>query len=176
MATALAPLVVMMGVTGCGKTAVGNLLARQLGAEFLEGDELHPARNLERMASGIALTEHDRKDWLLEIARQLADARAGRHALVVSCTALTRGYRDILRTASSQLAFVHIHAGRDLLAPRLKQRRDALAATALLDSQLAMLEPPGADERALTLHAALPPEQLAAQVAAWLGQGARSGR
>ena len=168
MATGIAPLVVVMGVSGCGKSTVGKLLARQLKAEFLEGDALHPPRNIARMASGIALTDHDRRDWLLEIARQLADARAGRHALVVSCSALKHSYRDMLRTAASQLAFVHIHAGRDLLEARLKARPGHFMPSSLLDSQLQTLEPPGADEHAITVDAALPPAELAAQAAAWL--------
>jgi gluconokinase len=169
-----APLVVVMGVSGCGKSTVGALLARRLGAEFLEGDELHPPRNIERMASGIALTDNDRRDWLLEIAHQLADARAGRHALVVSCSALKRSYRDMLRTAASDLAFVHLHAGRELLEARLQARPGHFMPSSLLESQLQTLEPPASDERAITLDAALPPAELAAQAAAWLARPAPS--
>lgn len=168
MATGAAPLVVVMGVSGCGKSTVGRLLARSLRAEFLEGDELHPARNIERMAAGIALTDADRRDWLLEIAQQLADARAGQHALVVSCSALKHGYRDMLRTAASQLAFVHLGASRALLEARLAARPGHFMPSSLLDSQLQTLEPPAADERALTLDAALPAAEIAAQAAAWL--------
>jgi gluconokinase len=169
-----APLVVVMGVSGCGKSTVGALLARRLSAEFLEGDELHPPRNIERMASGIALTDNDRRDWLLEIAHQLADARAGRHALVVSCSALKRSYRDMLRTAASDLAFVHLHAGRELLEARLQARPGHFMPSSLLESQLQTLEPPASDERAITLDAALPPAELAAQAAAWLARPAPS--
>ena len=161
-----------MGVSGCGKSTVGKLLARSLSAEFLEGDDLHPPRNIERMAAGIALTDKDRRDWLLAIAQQLADARAGRHALVVSCSALKHSYRDTLRNAASQLAFVHIHASRELLQARLDTRADHFMPGSLLDSQLQTLEPPGADERAITLDAALPAAQIAAQAAAWLAQPA----
>ncbi len=168
MGNGVAPLVVVMGVSGCGKSTVGKLLARQLKAEFLEGDELHPPRNIERMASGIALTDNDRRDWLLEIAQQLADAHASRHALVVSCSALKRSYRDMLRTAASQLAFVHLHASRELLETRLAARPGHFMPSSLLDSQLQTLQPPGADERAITLDAALPPAEIAAQAAAWL--------
>jgi gluconokinase len=168
MAAAPAPLVVVMGVSGCGKTTVGKLLARAIDAEFLEGDQLHPPRNVERMSSGIPLTDADRKDWLLAIAQQLADARAGRHKLVVSCSALKRSYRDILRTASPLLIFVHIHASRELLEARLKARPDHFMPASLLDSQLAILEPPGADERGITFDALQPPAEIAAQAAAWL--------
>jgi len=168
MAATDVPLVVVMGVCGCGKSTVGKLLARRLKAEFLEGDDLHPPRNVERMASGIALTDNDRRDWLLEIARQLADARAGRHALVVSCSALKRGYRDMLRTAASQLAFVHLHSGRELLEARLLARAGHFMPGSLLESQLQTLEAPGADERAITLDVAAPPAELAARAATWI--------
>ncbi|MEP7098964.1 MAG: gluconokinase [Burkholderiales bacterium] len=168
MVNAVTPLVVVMGVSGCGKSTVGKLLARSLKAEFLEGDDLHPPRNIERMASGIALTDNDRRDWLLEIAQQLADAHASQHGLVVSCSALKRSYRDMLRAAASQLAFVHIHASRELLEARLVARPGHFMPSSLLASQLQTLQPPGADERAITLDAALPPAELAAQAAAWL--------
>ena len=170
MAAPAAPLVVVMGVSGSGKSTVGKLLARSLHAEFLEGDDLHPPRNIERMAAGIALTDKDRRDWLLAIAHQLADARAGEHALVVSCSALKHGYRDTPRGAASQLAFVHLHASRELLQARLDARADHFMPRSLLDSQLQTLEPPGADERAITLDAALPAAQIAAQAVAWLAQ------
>ncbi len=168
MATAFAPLVVVMGVCGSGKSTVGKLLARSLKAEFLEGDDLHPPRNIERMALGIALTDNDRRDWLLETAQQLADARAGRHALVVSCSALKKSYRDMLRTAASQLAFVHLHGSPELLEARLRAQPGDVTPNTWLESQLQMLEPPGAGERAITLDAALPPAEIAAQAAAWL--------
>lgn len=168
MAAGVAPLVVVMGVSGCGKSTVGNLLARALKAEFLEGDDLHPPRNIERMAAGIALTDHDRRDWLLEIAQQLADARAGRHALVVSCSALKHSYRDMLRTAASQLAFVYLHGSRDLLEARLTARPGHFMPSSLLDSQLQTLEVPADDERAIAIDIALPPAEIAARAAAWL--------
>jgi len=167
-AAATAPLVVVMGVAGCGKSTVGRLLARELKAEFLEGDDLHPPRNVERMAAGIALTDNDRRDWLLALAEQLADARAARHALVVSCSALKRSYRELLRTASPALAFVHLHAEPALLAGRLCARTDHFMPPSLLESQLAILEPPGPDEHATTIDASLPPSQIVAKAAAWL--------
>jgi carbohydrate kinase (thermoresistant glucokinase family) len=168
MATAAVPLVVVMGVSGCGKSTVGKLLARQLQAEFLEGDDLHPPRNIERMAAGIPLTDNDRRDWLLQIAEQIADARAGRHGLVVSCSALKRSYRDMLRTAAGQLGFVHLHASREELQARLAARADHFMPGSLLDSQLQTLEPPQPDERALQLDATLPAADIAKQAAAWL--------
>jgi carbohydrate kinase (thermoresistant glucokinase family) len=162
------PLVVVMGVSGCGKSTVGRLIAQRLACEFLEGDALHPPRNLERMAAGIPLTDHDRRDWLKAIAEQLADARAARHGLIVSCSALKRSYRDQLRTASSKLAFVHIHGNVDVLEARMQSRTGHFMPPSLLASQLQTLEPPGPDERCITLDAALPAEQIAERACAWL--------
>lgn len=159
-----------MGVAGSGKSTVGRLLALRLQAEFLEGDELHPPRNVERMAAGIPLTDNDRRDWLLEIAQQLADARAGQHRLVVSCSALKRSYRDVLRAASAELAFVHLNAERALLDQRLRGRSGHFMPASLLDSQLQTLEPPAATERAATFDATLPAAQIAEQAAAWLAK------
>src|ERR1700712_3689171 len=147
MATA-APLVVVMGVAGSGKTTVGKLLARRLKAEFLEGDELHPERNIERMAAGIPLTDNDRRDWLGQIAAQLADAHTSQHALVASCSALKRSYRDTLRSASAKLVFVHLYAEPALLEARLAARTGHYMPASLLASQLETLEMPGADQRA----------------------------
>lgn len=173
--TTPARLVVVMGVSGCGKSTVGRLLAQRIGAEFLEGDELHPPRNVERMASGIALTDADRRDWLRAIAQQLADAHSARHALVVSCSALKRSYRNTLRTASHDLAFVHLAASTEVLEPRLQSRIGHFMPTSLLASQLQTLEAPTADERAITLDAILPVDQLVAQAAAWLAKPHKPG-
>ena len=168
MASAVAPLVIVMGVSGCGKSTVGKLLARQLKAEFLEGDELHPPRNIERMASGIALTDTDRRDWLLAIAEQIADASASHHGLIVACSALKRSYRVMLRAASTQLRFVYLQGEPALLEARLEARTGHYMPASLLTSQLQTLEAPLPAEGALTLGASLAPAHLAAQVAAWL--------
>ena len=159
-----------MGVSGCGKSTVGKLLALRVKGEFLEGDLLHPQRNIDRMAAGIPLTDNDRRDWLLEIAQQLADSHASQHALVVSCSALKRGYRDKLRAASNHLAFVHLDADAALLAARMQGRPGHFMPASLLASQLETLEPPGADERAVTFDAAIPAEQVAELAAAWLAK------
>ncbi len=159
-----------MGVSGCGKSTVGRLIAKRLACEFLEGDDLHPPRNLERMAAGIALTDLDRRDWLKAIAEQLADAHAARYGLIVSCSALKRSYRNQLRTASNDLAFVHVHGSVEVLEARMRSRTGHFMPPSLLASQLQTLEPPGADERCLTLDAALPAEQIAEQARVWLIQ------
>ena len=170
MVAAAAPRVVVMGVSGSGKSTLGRALAQRLGAEFLEGDDLHPPRNVERMAAGVALTDDDRRDWLLAIAQRIDDARAARRGLAVSCSALKRGYRELLRSACPDLAFVHLHAERALLEERLRARSDHFMPASLLASQLQTLEPPARDERAITLDAALPLAQLADSAAAWLAK------
>lgn len=170
MPKSAAPLVVVMGVSGCGKSTVGRLIAKRLSCEFLEGDDLHPPRNLERMAAGIALTDHDRRDWLKAIAEQLADAHAARYGLIVSCSALKSSYRNQLRTASNALAFVHIHGSLDVLEARMQSRTGHFMPPSLLASQLQTLEPPGPDERSITLDVAWPAEQIAEQACAWLAK------
>ena len=158
-----------MGVSGCGKSTVGALLAQRLHCEFLEGDSLHPARNVARMAAGVALTDDDRHDWLQALARHLKTAHDANQALVVSCSALKRSYRDRLRSASAGLAFVHLHGSPVLLAQRLAQRTGHYMPASLLASQLATLEVPAEDERAMAFDASLAPEHIAAQAATWLG-------
>ena len=158
-----------MGVSGCGKSTVGALLAQLLRYEFLEGDTLHPARNVARMAAGVALTDDDRHDWLQALAQQLKTAHDANRALVVSCSALKRSYRDVLRSGSAGLAFVHLHGSPVLLAERMAARTGHYMPASLLASQLATLEAPADDERAITLDAGLAPEQIAVQAAAWLG-------
>jgi gluconokinase len=152
-----------MGVSGCGKSTVGQLLARRLGVHYVEGDDMHPAQNVQRMAAGIPLTDADRHEWLQEVAGQLANASTEARGVVVSCSALKRHYRDQLRAGAPDVRFVHLHGPRELLARRVAARQHAYMPASLLDSQLATLEPPGPDERPITLDVASPPDQLAAE-------------
>lgn len=163
-----APRVVVMGVSGCGKSTVGRLLADGLGVHYVEGDELHPPENVARMAAGIALTDADRHGWLQAVAGQLVNATTEARGVVVTCSALKRRYRDQLRAGAADTRFVHLHGPRELLAARLAARTDHYMPPSLLQSQLDTLEPPGSDEQALSLSIEHPPEQLAAQARAWL--------
>jgi gluconokinase len=141
-------LYVIMGVCGSGKTTVGALLARALDIAFVDGDELHPPENVRRMAAGIPLTDDDRHGWLLAIAARLRAARRAGTGLVVSCSALKRRYRDLLRgDGAADVRFVLLSGSRELLAQRLAQRRGHFMPPALLDSQLAILEEPAPDEQ-----------------------------
>ena len=153
-----ASLLVVMGVCGCGKSSLGQALAKRLGWEFVEGDELHPAANVAKMASGQPLDDADRQDWLRALAARMRQAVQGGRSLVLSCSALKRAYRDLLRRecgAAQALRFIHLHGEQALLAQRMAQRSGHYMPASLLQSQLAILELPQADERALTLDAAV---------------------
>jgi carbohydrate kinase (thermoresistant glucokinase family) len=161
----VATRVVLMGVCGCGKTTVGRVLAARLGLPFIEGDELHPPANVARMAAGVPLTDADREGWLQAVGAALAAAPQG---AVASCSALKRRYREQLRAQVGGLRFVHLHGEPALLAERLATRQGHYMPAALLPSQLQILEPPAADEAALTLPITATADALAEQARAWL--------
>lgn len=158
--------VVVMGVSGCGKSTVGRLLAQTLGLPFIEGDDLHPPRNVALMASGTPLTDEDRASWLQAVGRALADQPEG---AVASCSALRRSYRDRLREAVPGLCFVHLRGARPLLEQRLGQRQGHYMPASLLDSQLRTLESPAADEQVLEFDITDAPEVLARHAVQSLG-------
>ena len=152
--------VVVMGVSGSGKTTVGAALADALGLRFVDGDALHPAANVEKMAAGIPLDDADRAPWLDAVGRVLA---AG--PVVVACSALKRVYRDRLRAAAPTLQLVFLDGSRDLLASRMAARPGHFMPTTLLDSQLATLERPDPDEHALAAEIAEPVAEIVASLA-----------
>lgn len=152
--------IVVMGVCGCGKSVLGEGLARALGASFIEGDAFHPPHNVQRMAAGIALSDDDRQGWLEALATELARQHAEGRSTVLACSALKRRYRDVLRKGAPALRCVHLAGSRALLASRLAARRGHYMPASLLDSQLATLEVPGPDERAITLDASAAPDTL----------------
>ncbi len=161
-------LLVVMGVSGCGKSTVGAQLAAARGLEFLEGDSLHSQRNIARMASGVALTDEDRQEWLELLSGRLARAQRDQQGLVVSCSALKRAYRDILRRGAPGLVLVHLTGNPAMLARRAAQRPGHYMPASLLASQLEALEIPGQDEQALTFDVAHPPEVIVQAVVAAL--------
>ncbi|MCP2288624.1 gluconokinase [Nocardia amikacinitolerans] len=166
MTEARAPRVVVMGVSGSGKSTVGDRLARALRVEFAEGDDFHPPANLAKMTAGEPLTDADRAPWLDRVAAWLAE-QSGRGG-VVSCSALKRGYRDRLRAAAPDVLFLHLTATREELARRMSTRRDHFMPPSLLDSQLAALEPLGTDERGIVVDATRPPADLVRETIAVL--------
>ncbi len=158
-------LYVVMGVCGSGKSLIGAQLARELDIEFVEGDGLHPPDNVNRMAAGLPLTDSDRRGWLVAIAARLRDAQRARTGLVVSCSALKRSYRDLLRSVgAAEVRFVYLAGSRALLAERMANRRGHFMPPSLLDSQLAILEEPSPDERAWVCDIRAAPHAIVADL------------
>lgn len=163
--------VIVMGVSGCGKTSVGAALAERLGLSFIEGDRLHPAANIAKMSSGIALADTDRWPWLDEIGRALATRTSGGGA-IASCSALRRVYRERLRkVAGQELRFVFLDLPRSELERRMQARQGHFMPAMLLESQLATLEPPTGEPGALRLDGAAALDAIVEAAAAWLRRG-----
>ncbi len=161
--------IVVMGVAGCGKSTIGAALAERLGAEFLDGDSLHPQANIDKMASGTPLNDDDRAPWLAEIGRRFP---ASNSALVIACSALKRSYRDIIRSADPSVVFVHLHGTRDLLHERMNARPGHFMPASLLDSQLATLESLQSDEAGVVVNIAQSVEDMVDDVTSVLsGKG-----
>lgn len=140
------PVVVVMGVSGSGKSTIGALVARDLGVPFTDADDLHPMANIEKMASGVPLDDDDRQPWLEIVGTTLADAARAGTGLVIACSALKRRYRDTILASAPQVRFVHLHGTREVLAARTEGRTGHFMPTSLLDSQLASLEALDPDE------------------------------
>ena len=154
------PRVVVMGVSGSGKSTVGQKLASALGIAFVEGDVLHPPTNVRTMAAGTPLTDEDRLGWLQEISEQLGDANRYPHGLVVSCSALKLAYRDLIRAAVPAVRFVFLQGAPHVIEQRLRSRGVHFMPSSLLQSQLDTLEPPGANENPITLDISLPLQSI----------------
>ena len=140
-----------MGVTGVGKSAVGAAVAERLGWDFVEGDDLHPPANVAKMASGRPLTDEDRAPWLERVRDQAAERAATGRSTVITCSALRRDYRDVLRTGTGPMFFVHLVGTEELLRHRLSGREHPFMPAALLRSQLTALEPLEPDEDGVTV-------------------------
>ena len=158
--------IVMMGVAGCGKSSLGFAVARQLGLPLIEGDNHHSAASLNKMRGGVALTDADREGWLTELGAQLSRQPA---AVVLTCSALKRSYRDRLRHACPGLRFVYLDINRANALARVTARAaEHFFSTSLVDSQFATLEVPTAEDGVLRVDAMAPIADLQAQVCAWL--------
>ena len=162
---------VVMGVSGSGKSTVAALLARRTGCALAEGDDFHPPANVARLAAGHPLDDARRAPWLAALASWLAARAARGECAVLSCSALTRAYRDVLRGAGPTVRFVHLAGPREVVAARLAARRGHFMPPQLLDSQYAELEPLDADEPGLTVDLTATPERIAAEVLRMLGCG-----
>ena len=156
--------ILVMGVSGSGKSTVGAALARAIDAEFIEADDRHPQANVDRMAAGTPLTDADREPWLALLAELLADRHAHGISTVLACSALRRAYRDRLRAPLPRAeAFVlFLAADADVLRPRVAARRGHFMPASLLESQLATLEPLGPGEIGATIDATRAPELVLA--------------
>lgn len=155
--------VVVMGVSGSGKTTIATLLAEHLQYAFADADDFHPRKNIEKMARGEPLTDADRAPWLESLAAWIAEQHDAGRSTVLACSALKRRYRDALRAAApSRVSFAHLAVPRDALLERMKSRPGHYMPRELLDSQLATLEPLEDDEPGVTVDATASPEAVAA--------------
>ncbi len=148
-----------MGVSGCGKSTIGQTLANSLGVAFYDGDDYHPQANVDKMASGTALNDDDRKPWLEKLACVMKDTAAGS---VTACSALKKTYRDTLSTAGN-VTFIYLHGSKETLLERLIERSnstDHFMPSSLLDSQLNTLEDPSEESNIITISIKDSPEQI----------------
>jgi gluconokinase len=155
---------VVMGVSGCGKSTVGQALASALDVPYIEGDQFHPAANVAKMSAGMPLNDEDRAGWLLALQAQIRDAQQRNAGLVLSCSSLKRRYRDVLRQGDPALRFAHLNGAKDLISARMQARLNHYMPPSLLDSQFRDLEPLQADEAGITLDISIAPEQLVRQI------------
>jgi carbohydrate kinase (thermoresistant glucokinase family) len=154
-------VIIVMGVSGCGKSTIGQLLADRLGYPFLDADELHPPGNVAKMAAGTPLTDADRQPWL-----ELLNAKLrGQGDAVLACSALKESYRQILSKGLADCRFVHLHGSMELIRARLDKRQHRFMPASLLESQFATLEPPAG---ALAVDIAQPPARCVEEIAAAL--------
>jgi gluconokinase len=164
-----APLAaVVMGVAGSGKSVVGVALAEALHCKLVEGDQLHPPENVERMASGLPLNDEYRAGWLEAVGRAIASHAAHGEGVIAACSALKRGYRDRLRAHWPRLVFIYLMIDKNRARERVATRRGHFMPASLIDSQFADLEPPTDEEGAIFLDATRPVEELVAAAAAKL--------
>jgi len=158
-------VLVLMGVSGCGKTTVGELLAQRLHWPYEEGDALHPPANVAKMAAGHPLDDADRAPWLARVADWVDARLAAGECGVISCSALKRAYRELIDRHGAGVHFVYLHGSRELIASRLGGRHGHFMPSTLLDSQFATLEEPGPDEPALRVEIGDTPDAIARHIA-----------
>ena len=153
--TTPAKIIIVMGVCGCGKTSFGVALAERLDADFIEGDQLHPASNIDKMSRGEALQDEDRIPWLKLIVERARELSADNKTVVIACSALKRPYRDLLRTAGSAVGFVHLAGPIHTVLGRVGSRSDHFMPASLVESQYATLEPSSGESDVIELDLSL---------------------
>ena len=154
------PPLVVMGVSGCGKSTIGSLLGERLGLWFFDGDDFHPPANKAKMASGTPLDDDDRAPWLAQIGAALATPVDGTNSRIIACSALKRRSRDLLRGFVPDLVFIHLSGEASTISGRLSSRAHEYMPSSLLASQLATLEPLGTDEAHIVADIRNDPEAL----------------
>jgi len=169
-------IAVVMGVSGSGKTTVSALLAAALGCQFQEGDDLHPAENVEKMHGGTPLTDADRMPWLYKIAEEIDGWRARGESGVLTCSALKRSYRDIIIDGRPDVTLVYLRGSYDLIRRRMAARHEHFMPVALLDSQFSTLQEPTPDEHPVTVDVGSRPTEIAAEIVHQLEERQGSGR
>lgn len=162
--------VVVMGVSGCGKSTVAAGIAVALGWPFAEADDFHPAANVAAMRSGRPLTDDDRWPWLADLAAWVTSQEASGRSSVMSCSALRRTHRDVLRSGAPQVVFIHLDGPAQLIASRLEGRAGHFMPSSLLESQVASLEPLAPDEQGVVLDLGAEPDVLVEAALAWLSR------
>jgi gluconokinase len=160
-------VVVLMGVTGSGKTTVGKALAQELGWPFLDADDLHPAANVEKLRAGIPLTDEDRAPWLKEVATAIDEAEAGGANLVLACSALKHAYREYLRHDLADVVYVCLCGPKEVIAERLSRRQGHFMNPGLLSSQFATLE---ADHDSIAVDVRGPVPEIVRQIRGKIGR------
>jgi carbohydrate kinase (thermoresistant glucokinase family) len=161
--------IIVMGVSGVGKTTIAKRLAKDLGWTFRDGDAFHPQANIDKMSRGEPLTDDDRGPWLEAIADWLGDCRKKGVNAIVTCSALKRRYRQILVKQRADVRIVHLHGTRELIGTRLQHRKGHFMPPSLLDSQFATLEMPDRSERVVTIDVAMPPSRCVERIIQVLG-------
>jgi gluconokinase len=167
-------VVIVMGVSGSGKTTIATLLAGRLGWPFEDGDDFHPAANIEKMHAGIPLTDEDRWPWLQAIATWIDARRAAAEHGVITCSALRRAYREVLRGGRPDVRLVYLKGDQSLIARRQAARHDHFMPASLMRSQFAALEEPAADEDAIAVSVEGRPQEIAEAVLQYLGESYRA--
>jgi len=164
-------VIVVMGVSGSGKTTVGTLLAQRLGRPFADADAFHPPANVGKMRAGIPLTDEDRWPWLDAMAAWIDEARRSGKGGVVACSALKRRYRDRIIGARDDVRLVHLQGTYEVIAQRMAERPHHYMPVSLLQSQFEALEPPEPDEQALVMRVEAPAEEIVGKITASLRPG-----
>lgn len=162
------PFIVIMGVSGCGKTTIASSLAEKLGGRYLEGDSFHPPENKEKMGAGIPLTDEDRWPWFDELRSAASEAINDGKTAVLSCSALKQVYRDYLFQGFDEPRLVYLEGSFDLIKSRMDARNHEYMTSTLLKSQFDTLEEPQAEANCLAVSIELSPEEILERIESWL--------